>query len=431
MCYGERNVYMSNETNNDIIFEKVKGICAAAKRASRSYANTPTGKKNRLLLDIAEGLREDAASIFEANKLDTDAAREAGISASMLDRLTLGSDRLEAICASLAEVAALPDPIGAGTKTTRPNGLEISCVRAPIGTVAIIYEARPNVTVDAAALCLKTGNAVVLRGGKEAINTNTALVACMRRVIAKCGYDPDILCLIDETDRKSSVALMNMRGYIDVLIPRGGKGLIRSVVENARVPVIETGAGNCHIYIDDSADLDMALSVTVNAKCSRPSVCNAIETLLVHKSVSEKFLPMIEEAGKKYALELRGCERTRAVIDCKPADESDWETEYNDYILAVRVVDSVDDAIEHITKYSTGHSEAIITESLGVADKFTKSIDAAAVYVNASTRFTDGGEFGFGAEIGISTQKLHARGPMGLAALTTDKYIINGNGQIR
>ncbi|MBQ9163061.1 MAG: glutamate-5-semialdehyde dehydrogenase [Clostridia bacterium] len=413
------------------IYDDVRAVCRAAKNAWRSYASTSTTKKDQLLCDIASGLSKDKAAIFAANAADLENARAAGISAGMLDRLTLDEKRLSGICSALFDVAKLPDPIGSGTRTTRPNGLQITCTRAPIGTVAIIYEARPNVTVDAAALCLKTGNAVVLRGGKEAINTNRALVTSIKKVLSDNGYSPNLVGLIESTDRESSVALMNMRGLIDVLIPRGGKGLIRSVVENAKVPVIETGAGNCHLFVDASADLDMAISVAVNAKCSRPSVCNAIETLLVHRDVCEKLLPALKTATVKYDLEFRGCGRAAAILGCALADESDWDTEYNDYILAVRVVDSLDEAIDHINKYSTGHSEAIITENVTNANRFTSEIDAAAVYVNASTRFTDGGEFGFGAEIGISTQKLHARGPMGLYALTTDKYIVSGNGQIR
>ena len=413
------------------IYNDVRALCAAAKNAWRGYASTSTAKKNQLLCDIAKGLCADSELIFSANAKDLEAARAAGISSGMLDRLTLDSKRLDGICSALIDVAKLPDPIGSGTRTVRPNGLEINCTRAPIGTVAIIYEARPNVTVDAAALCLKTGNAVVLRGGKEAINTNRALVDSIKKALSDNGYSPDLVGLVASTDRESSVALMNMRGLVDVLIPRGGKGLIRSVVENAKVPVIETGAGNCHLYVDASANLDMSLEVAVNAKCSRPSVCNAIETLLVHKEVYKELLPALVKATEKYNLQFRGCQRTAALLGCTVADESDWDTEYNDYILAVKVVDSIDEAIEHISKYSTGHSEAIITENVTSANRFTSEIDAAAVYVNASTRFTDGGEFGFGAEIGISTQKLHARGPMGLYALTTDKYIVSGNGQVR
>ena len=296
----------------------------------------------------------------------------------------------------------------------------------------MIYEARPNVTVDSAALCLKTGNAVVLRGGKEAINTNTAIVALIKRALEDCKLDPHSVELVASTERESATVLMTMRGYIDVLIPRGGKGLIKSVVENATVPVIETGAGNCHLYVDDSADIEKAIKIAINAKCSRPSVCNAIETLLVHSGIAGKLLPALAKEMKKYGVELRGCPKTRVLVpDSTEATEEDYITEYNDYILAVKVVNSCSEAISHINKYSTGHSEAIVTENEANANRFLREVNSAAVYVNASTRFTDGGEFGFGAEIGISTQKLHVRGPMGLFALTTEKYLIRGDGAIR
>jgi glutamate-5-semialdehyde dehydrogenase len=302
----------------------------------------------------------------------------------------------------------------------------------PLGVVAIIYEARPNVTVDSAALCLKTGNAVILRGGKEAIYSNTALVKFMREAIEECGQNPDCVGLVTSTDRDSANILMGMRGYIDVLIPRGGKGLIKSVTENARVPVIETGAGNCHMYVDESADVDMAIKLAINAKCQRPSVCNAIETLLVHASIAPKFLPEFARAIEGQNLEIRGCVKTGVLIpSALPATEEDFATEYNDYILAVKVVNTLTEAIDHINKYSTSHSEAIVTQSEEAARRFQAEVNSAAVYVNASTRFTDGGEFGFGAEIGISTQKLHVRGPMGLMALTTEKYLIRGEGSVR
>ncbi len=417
---------------NEAIHAHVESVCAAAKAASRTYGSTGTAEKNALLCAMADRLMIDSARILAANAADLNAAAENGVPTTMLDRLKLDEKRLAGICAALREVAALPDPIGSGEQTVRPNGLVIRHVRAPMGCVGMIYEARPNVTVDAAALALKTGNAVVLRGGKEAIRSSMALVASMKAALIEQGYSSDLIGLIEMTDREGATALMNMRGYIDVLIPRGGKGLIRSVVENARVPVIETGAGNCHLYVDESADLNKALAIAVNAKCSRPSVCNAIETLLCHRAVAEAFLPMLEKACAPYHLEIRGDEATCAILPAAhPAVEADWDTEYNDYILAVRVVDSPDEAIAHITRYTTGHSEAIVTESMTAATRFRNEIDAAAVYVNASTRFTDGGEFGFGAEIGISTQKLHARGPMGLYALTTDKYLIDGDGQVR
>ncbi len=417
---------------NPTVNAHVEAVCAAAKAASRGYGATGTAEKNALLLAMADRLMADCAVILAANAADLAAAAENGVPTTMLDRLRLDEKRLAGICNALREVAALPDPIGSGEQTVRPNGLVIRHIRAPMGCVAMIYEARPNVTVDAAALALKTGNAVVLRGGKEAIRSSTALVASMKAALADKGFSPDLIGLVELTDREGATALMNMRGYIDVLIPRGGKGLIRSVVENARVPVIETGAGNCHLYVDESADLDKALRIAVNAKCSRPSVCNAIETLICHRAVADRFLPLLAEACAPYRLEFRGDDATRAILPAaKPATEEDFDTEYNDYILAVRVVDTLDEAIDHITRYTTGHSEAIVTESMTAANRFRAEIDAAAVYVNASTRFTDGGEFGFGAEIGISTQKLHARGPMGLYALTTDKYLIDGEGQVR
>ena len=410
----------------------VESVCRAAKEASRGYASTSTAKKNALLCAMADQLTADCAAILAANAADLEAAAENGVPKTMLDRLKLDEKRLGGICDALREVAALPDPIGSGEQTIRPNGLVIRHVRAPMGCVAMIYEARPNVTVDAAALCLKTGNAVVLRGGKEAIRSSMALVDSMKKALTAEGFSPDLIGLITMTDRAGATALMNMRGLVDVLIPRGGKGLIRSVVENARVPVIETGAGNCHLYVDSSADLTKAVTIAVNAKCSRPSVCNAIETLLVHKDVAAAYLPKMAEAMADYKVEFRGDEATRAILpEAIPATEEDWDTEYNDYILAVRVVDSIDEAMAHITRYTTGHSEAIVTESMTAANRFRNEIDASSVYVNASTRFTDGGEFGFGAEIGISTQKLHARGPMGLYALTTDKYLIDGDGQVR
>jgi len=350
----------------------------------------------------------------------------------MVDRLTLSAERIEKIAESLRSIVELEDPIGTGEVWDRPSGLTINRIRVPLGVVGIIYEARPNVTVDSAALCLKTGNAVVLRGGKEAINTNKALVAVIKEALEECGFDPHGVELIESTERESARALMEMRGYIDVLIPRGGKGLIKSVVENAKVPVIETGAGNCHVYVDESADMDMAVKVAINAKCSRPSVCNAAETILVHAGVAAKFLPAFAKAADVYKVEIRGCGKTKVLVPAsKEATEEDYMTEFNDYIVAVKVVDTFSDAISHINRYSTGHSEAIITENEEHAQRFCREINSAAVYVNASTRFTDGGEFGFGAEIGISTQKLHVRGPMGLFALTTEKYIVKGNGAVR
>ena len=410
--------------------EYIVSLGLAAKAASTEISRASTAQKNSALDAIARLLVEHSNEITTANKLDLEYAAAKGIPAPMLDRLKLDDKRIAGIADSLHELIKLADPVGSGSRTTRPNGLVIENIRVPLGVVAIIYEARPNVTVDAAALCVKTGNACILRGGSEAINTNRALTGLMRDALCEVGLPADSVALVNDTSRESATALMKLRGYIDLLVPRGGAGLIRSVVENAEVPVIETGAGNCHVYIDESADLDMAVKVTLNAKLSRPSVCNAIETLLVHKNIAAQFLPAFKSA-LTHELVIRGCERTREIIDCEAADETDWATEYDDYILAVRVVDSLDEAIAHISRYSTKHSEAIITRSMESADRFRSEIDAAAVYVNASTRFTDGGEFGFGAELGISTQKLHARGPMGLDALTTNKYLVTGNGQIR
>lgn len=413
---------------------KVLEICERAKKASRALAIQSTQTKNKILGDIADALSENSSAIIEANKQDLSKAAENGVPAHMLDRLMLNESRIEGICDSLRALVSLKDPIGSGESWTTPNGLEINCTRVPLGVVAIIYEARPNVTVDAAALCLKTGNATVLRGGKEAANTNIRLVEIMRACIEKNGISPDVLGFVDASlGHEGADALMSARGLVDVLIPRGSKRLINAVVNNAKVPVIETGAGNCHLYVDESADIDMALKVAINAKCSRPAVCNAIETMLVHNSVAEEFLPKFASAAaEKHTLEIRGDENTLKLLpSATPAVESDYETEYDDYIIAVKTVSSLDEAIDHINKYNTGHSEAIITNDIANAERFRKCVDAAAVYVNASTRFTDGGEFGFGAEIGISTQKLHARGPMGLYALTTEKYLINGNGQTR
>lgn len=413
-------------------FEYVKELCTRAGEARNTLAITNTAVRNSALAAIADKLVRECRLIIAENEKDIACADENGVPGPMRDRLMLNEKRIGGIADSLREVAALPDPIGKGSVTVRPNGLKIMKVRVPLGTIGIIYEARPNVTVDAAALCLKSGNAVVLRGGKEAINTNRILVSLMKQAIDESGINPDVVQLIEDTGRESSGALMKMRDGIDVLIPRGGKGLIRTVIDNASVPVIETGAGNCHIYIDESADLEKSLKVAVNAKVSRPSVCNSVETMLLHRSIYEKFLPAFAEATREYNLEIRGCERCCALLPgIKAADETDYATEFDDYIIAVKVVDSLDEAIEHIRKYTTGHSEAIMTENISRAHKFCSSIDCAAVYVNASTRFTDGGEFGLGAEIGISTQKLHTRGPMGLDDLTTVKYIIEGDGQVR
>ncbi len=411
----------------------IQEMGAKAKKASRTLSIAGE-KKNDALKAIAAALRANADKIIAANQIDLENGRQNNLSTALLDRLMLDEKRIEGIANAVLEVAALPDPIGTVISgSTRPNGLQITKVRVPIGVIGIIFEARPNVTADAAALCLKSGNAVILRGGKEAIHSNKCIMGIMQDAVEQSGLDRNAVQLIEDTSRQSSIELMELTEYLDVLIPRGGKGLIRAVVENAKVPVIETGAGNCHVYVDESADIDMAANIIYNAKTSRPSVCNAIETILVHKNIAEKALPVIKARLDDKNVELRGCERTRAILGdtVVPATESDWETEYGDYILAVRVVDSIDEAIDHIAKYSTGHSESIITKDYNAAQKFTATVDSAAVYVNSSTRFTDGGEFGNGAEIGISTQKLHARGPMGLNELTSMKFIINGNGQIR
>ncbi len=404
-----------------------------AKTASRQLA-VAGEKKNDALKAIAKALTENTAAIMAANQVDLDNGKANGLSAALLDRLKLDEGRIKGVADGVLEVAALPDPIGTVISgSTRPNGMNITKVRVPLGVIGIIFESRPNVTVDAAVLCLKSGNAVILRGGKEAIHSNKCLTSIMQEAIESVGLDRNAVQLIEDTTRQSSVELMELTEYLDVLIPRGGKGLIQAVVQNAKVPVIETGAGNCHVFVDESADIDMAANIIYNAKTSRPSVCNAIETILVHEKIAEKALPAIKARLDEKNVELRGCEKTRAILGdaVKPAEESDWETEYGDYILAVKVVSSLEEATEHIAKYSTGHSECIVTRDYQNARKFTATVDSAAVYVNVSTRFTDGGMFGLGAEIGISTQKLHARGPMGLNELTSMKFIIEGEGQVR
>ena len=404
-----------------------------AREASRTLACARTAQKDEALAAIAEGLRARVDDILAANGKDLAAARENGMSQSMQDRLRLTAERVDGIAAAALELTALPDPVGqviGGGR--RPNGLEIKKVRVPLGVVGMIYESRPNVTVDAACLCLKSGNACILRGGKEAIHSNTALADLMRKAVASAGLPEDCIQLVRDTSRASATDLMTLDGYLDALIPRGGKGLIQSVCRGASVPVIETGAGNCHIFVDASADLEMAVRVCDNAKTSRPSVCNAVETVLVHREIAAAFLPRLKAALDAHKVELRGCARTAALLPgVIPATDADYDTEFDDYILALRVVDTLEEAIGHIRAYSTGHSEAILTENYKNARAFIDQVDAAAVYVNASTRFTDGGEFGFGAEIGISTQKLHARGPMGLPELCSCKYIVTGDGQIR
>ncbi len=404
-----------------------------AKAAASILAVASAEAKSDVLMQIADSLTENTEYILNENKIDIDAAKQNGMNAGLVDRLTLNKERIDAIAHGIRQIAELPDPIGEViSEWTRPNGLDISEVRVPLGVCGIIYEARPNVTADAAALCLKSGNACILRCGKEAHKSSIAITSVFRNTLKAAGMPEDCVALVEDTSRDSAVALMKLNDYLDVIIPRGGAGLIRSVVENATVPAIETGTGNCHIYVDSSADLEMAKKIVLNAKTSRPSVCNAEEKLLVHHSVAEEFLPDILTALREKSVEIVGDAKVcRLFPSAIPATEEDWPREYLDLKIAVKVVNSVDEAINHINKYNSRHSEAIITENTQNAQKFLNEIDAAAVYVNASTRFTDGFEFGFGAEIGISTQKLHARGPMGLKALTSTKYIIRGNGQIR
>lgn len=405
---------------------------AAAKEAA-AVLRTAGEKKRRALLEAAQALRAAAPEILAANAVDLAAARESGMRDAMLDRLTLTKARIEAMAQGVEDVAAQRDPVGRVLSgETRPNGLKIEKVTVPMGVIGIIFEARPNVTSDAAALCLMAGSAVILRGGKEAFHSNMAVTSVLQAALERAGLPRTAVQLVQDTSRESSREMMGLVGYLDLLIPRGGAGLIRAVVENARVPVIETGVGNCHVYVDESADIDMAAEIIFNAKTSRPSVCNAIETVLVHEKIAERALPAIAARLREKQVELRGDDRTRAILpEAVPASEADWETEYLDYILAVRVVDSLDEAVAHIARYSSGHSECIVTRDLRAAEAFTARVDSAAVYVNASTRFTDGGEMGLGAEIGISTQKLHARGPMGLNEIVSYKYVIRGDGQVR
>lgn len=412
----------------------IETLGANAAAAKKSLISADTEKKNKALGKIAEALLAHSDEIIEANAADLKAARENGMSVSMQDRLMLNKDRIKGISDAVSELIKLEDPIGrVDSGSVRPNGLRITKVRVPMGVIGMIYESRPNVTADAATLCLKTGNAVILRGGKEAYNSNKCICNIMRDAAEEAGFPKDIIQFVDDTTREVTTELMKCNKYLDLLIPRGGAGLIKAVTQNATVPVIETGTGNCHIYIDRSADIEMGVNITDNGKTQRPSVCNALETLLVHKDIAEKFLPAVKARLDEHNVELRGCPETVRILgDCvTPATDDDYATEFGDYIMAVKVVNDIDEAIEHIGKYSTGHSECIVTNDLKNAEKFKQEVDSACVYVNASTRFTDGGMFGFGAEIGISTQKLHARGPMGLYEITSNKYLIDGNGQIR
>lgn len=405
----------------------------AAAKAAAAVLRTAGEKKRLALQAAAAALRGGQAEILAANERDLEAARANGMSPAMLDRLALNAVRIESMAKGMEDVAAQRDPVGRVLSgETRPNGLKIEKITVPMGVIGIIFEARPNVTSDAASLCLMAGSAVILRGGKEALHSNTAVAELLRGACESAGLPRDCVQLVRDTSRASSIEMMGMTGYLDLLIPRGGAGLIRAVVENAKVPVIETGVGNCHVYVDETADIDMAAEIIFNAKTSRPSVCNAIETILVHEKIAEKALPVIAARLAEKHVELRGDARAREILpDIVPATEADWKTEYLDYILAVRVVAGLDAAIAHIARYSSGHSECIVTRDLRAAEIFTACVDSAAVYVNASTRFTDGGEMGLGAEIGISTQKLHARGPMGLNEIVSYKYVIRGDGQIR
>ena len=406
-------------------------LLQGAKAAKSAAAALSTQEKNRLLLAMADSLVQHRADILAANDQDVEAAR-ATIAPVMIDRLRLTGDRVAAMAQGLRAVADLPDPVGdVLSEITRPNGLVIRKVRVPMSVIAIIYESRPNVTADAAALALKSGNVCVLRGGKEAIHSNTAIVAALRAALRENGAPETLVNLVEDTTRASATQLMEARGLVDLLIPRGGAGLIRACVENAKVPCIETGTGICHVYVDRAADLDKAVAIVYNAKTSRPSVCNAEEVCLVHRDVAPVFLPRLKQALDEKHVELRLCPEAAAIIPGTPAGERDFDTEFLDYILAVKVVGSVEEAVAHIAAHSTGHSEAIVTQDRAAADAFCAGVDSAAVYVNASTRFTDGGEFGLGCEMGISTQKLGARGPMGLCELTSYKYIIEGDGQVR
>ena len=431
------NLSLNEKGLNEIGLNEI-GI--KAKTASREAAILGTDDKNKVLNACADALMESMQFILMENKRDVAEAQSKNMAEHMLDRLILTEARIEDMAIGLREISKLPDPIGEViSMTKRPNGLQIGQKRVPMGVIGIIYEARPNVTTDAFGLCFKTGNAVILKGGSDAINSNIAIVNVLKRAISSCGVTEDIVQLIEDTSHETAKEFMRLNEYIDVLIPRGGAGLIQTVVKNSTVPVIETGVGNCHVYVDENCDEDMALSIIENAKTQRMSVCNACESLVIHKNIAESIIPKIAEILSKYSVEMRCDDSALAILSKKdvanssisPADEEDWGKEYLDRIISIKIVDSVDEAIDHINKYNTGHSEAIVTRDYENAQKFLDRVDAAAVYINASTRFTDGFEFGFGGEIGISTQKLHARGPMGLTALTSYKYIIYGDGQVR
>ncbi|MBU3214420.1 glutamate-5-semialdehyde dehydrogenase [Clostridium estertheticum] len=404
-----------------------------AKAASRIMVTVSTTMKNNALLHMAEALMDNKKTIIEANNKDMESGKKSNLSTAMLDRLMINQERIEKMAEGLRNVSTLPDPIGEGIKRwKRPNDLDISMVRVPLGVIGMIYESRPNVTVDAAALCIKAGNSIILRGGSEAINTNMALAKVIIKAATTVGLPYGCIQLIEMVDRELVNKLVKLNDYVDVIIPRGGKGLKKAIIANATVPVIETGSGICHIYVDADADLKMAEEIIVNAKTQRPGVCNAVETVLVHKDIASEFLPKLSQRLYGLGVEIRMCEKGLEIIeDAKVAVEEDWATEYLDLILSIKVVSTIEEAIDHIFKYGTKHSEAIITNNYTNSQKFLREVDASCVYVNASTRFTDGAEFGFGAEIGISNQKLHARGPMGLEQLTTTKYLIYGDGQVR
>ena len=408
-------------------------IGARSKAAQKILAKAGGAVIDKALLAIADALESNNGYILEANAKDISAGEENGLSQALIDRLSLNEARISAMAQGLRQVASSENPVGKVLwGETRPNGLKIEKVAVPIGVIAVIFEARPNVTADAAAICLKAGNSVILKGGKEAINSNKAIAEVMRKAAAESGLPEDCIILVENISREAATELMKLNGYVDLLIPRGGAGLIRSVVENATVPVIETGVGNCHVYVDSDADIEMAAEIVANAKASRVSVCNACESLLIHKDIAETALLIIGEKLREKGVAIRGDEIVCEVLPyAEKATDDDWGREYLDYIISVKTVDDIDEAIAHIARYGTGHSEAIVTDNYFAAEKFKAEVDAAAVYVNASTRFTDGGEFGFGAEIGISTQKLHARGPLGVAHMVSEKYVISGNGQIR
>ncbi len=411
----------------------IEEICQKAKAASYEMGKLSADAKNTALCQMANALEANVEKILAANKLDVEAAKTKGVKASLLDRLALDSKKIKTMANELREVSALPDPIGTYLGTwTRPNGLIISQIRVPMGVVGVIYESRPNVTSDSAGICIKSGNAVILRGGSDALNSNVAIGEVLRDALAGTNVPVDAIQIVPSADRKAAEELMSMRQYVDVLVPRGGADLINTVVEKSRIPVIETGTGNCHVYVEEDADLEKATPIVINAKVQRPGVCNAAEKLIVHRSIAKAYLPIIIAELRKNGVEVRGDNEVQKIVpDVKTATEKDWYVEYLDLIMGIKVVDGLDEAIAHINKYGTHHSESIITTDFDKANRFLREIDSAAVYWNASTRFTDGNQFGLGAEIGISTQKLHARGPMSVQHLTTTKYVILGDGQIR